>query len=162
MQRAAMADAARCDGLCSALRCSLHRTASYRAPHRSILSRGAWEAYHHAAPVRPRASHFSRKESGKPRQCFWVERASGCPSLFSFLRKNPHPTVRNLPKFSERSSIHLPETSRRTPKESSFICRRTPCVLRRRLHPTALLRRVSACCSLYRSTRGCQAGGRWG
>lgn len=183
MQRAAMACAARCVDHCTALRhIVLHTAPSLAEAHGKL--------FHHTAPVRAGASHFSRKESGKPRQCFWTERASGRTLLFSFLRKNPHPTVRDLTKHSERSSIRLPETSRRTPKESpstvrdltkhserssirlpktsrrtpkesSFICQRTPCVLRRKLHLPALLRRVSACCSLYRSTRGCQAGGRW-
>ena len=38
------------------------------------------------------------------------------------LRKNPHPTVRNLPKNSERILIHLPKNTLCTPTETPFTC----------------------------------------
>ena len=127
MQRAAMCCAARCVDHCTALRhIVLHTAPSLAEAHGKL--------FHYTAPVRAGASHFSRKESGKPRQCFWTERASGRTLLFSFLRKNPHPTVRNLPKFSERILIRLPETSRSSQKEAPSDCQRPPEVLRKKLH----------------------------
>lgn len=165
-----MADAPRCNVLCSALRWPLHRTASYRAPHRSLLSRGAWEAVSSYCTSPCRSKSFFQKRVRQAEAMLLDGKSIGLNTSFQFpqkesssdcqkphkvLRKNPHPTVRDLTKHSERNSIRLSETSQRTPKESSFICRRTPCVLRRKLHFPALFRRVSACCSLYRSTRGC-------
>ena len=100
---------------------------------------------------------LSKTSQGTPK-----EASSSCQRPRKELRKKPHPPVKDIPKNSERSLNLLPKTSQSTPKEASSSCREPRKELRKKSQPPALLRRVSACCSLYRSTRGCQAGGRWG